>query len=69
METRKAEKRKPIKTNEKTKADKRNIPPITIASSDWLPLFLFSLFRQGVNPAFGQHDTANVLKHFLLINL
>jgi len=32
---------------EKTEGYKRNVPSITIASSDWLPLFRFPLFRQG----------------------
>jgi len=47
----KAKKRKPIRTCGKTEADKQNVPPIIIASSNWL--FRFPLFLQGVNPPKG----------------
>ena len=54
-EKRKAKKLKPIRTRGKTETDKRNVLPITItASSDWLPLFRFPFFHQGMNPALVQ---------------
>ena len=49
-EKRKAVKQEPIRTRGKSKANKRNVLPTTIASSDWFPLFHFLFFRQGVNP-------------------
>jgi len=35
--------------NSQKEADKRNVSPTITASSDWLPLSAFPLFRRGVN--------------------
>ena len=71
-EKRKAKKLKPIRTRGKTEADKRNVLPITItASYDWLLLFRFPFFHQGMNPALVTIWTTiissnNLNTHFLL---